>query len=130
MSSRSLNHLRFVAPIGVILALVGTAGAAGSFDGTYRGSVTVVLNNNYQGCSASPDSVLVIRNNHFTRQWAGQAVFDVDVAGDGTFNKTASYTAGRNRQGTVTITGKIAGASLEADIGSDRCRLHMSLKKS
>ena len=125
MSSRSLNHLYFV----VILALAGTALAAGPFDGTYRGSQTVLLNNNYQGCSARTDIVLVIRNNHFTRQWAGN-VIDVDVAGDGTINKTASYEAGRNRQATLTVTGKIAGASLEADIGSDRCRMHLSLRKS
>ena len=129
MSSRLLNHLHFAVPIAVGLALAGTAGAASSFDGTYRGSQTVLRNSNYQGCIDRTDIVLIIRNNHFTRQWVGN-VIDVDVAGDGTFTKTASFEAGRNRQATLTVTGKIASASLEADIGSDRCRMHLSLRKS
>ena len=131
MSSRLLNHLHFAVPIAVTLglALAGMARAAGPFDGTYRGSQTVLRNSNYQGCIDRTDIVLIIRNNHFTRQWVGN-VIDVDVAGDGTFTKTASFEAGRNRQATLTVTGKIASASLEADIGSDRCRMHLSLRKS
>lgn len=129
MSIRRTVSLHFAVPLAVILALAGTAVAVGPFDGTYRGSQTVLLNNNYQGCSARTDIVLIIQNNHFTRQWAG-SVINVDVAGDGTINGQASYQAGRGRQATASITGKIAGAGLEADIGSDRCRMHLSLKKS
>ena len=130
MSSRRKHSLHFAVPLAVTLALAGTAGAAGQFDGTYRGSQTVRLNNNYQGCSDSNDAVLIVRNNHFTRRWAGDSVINVDVANDGTFNGQASFIAGRNRQATVSITGKIAGGGLEADMGSDRCQLHLSLKKS
>ena len=129
MSSRITHSLHFAVPLAVTLALAGTAGAAGPFDGTYKGNQTVLRNNNYQGCSDRTDIALIIRDNHFTRQWVGY-VINVDVANDGTFSGKASYEAGRNRQATVSITGKIAGAGLEADIGSDRCQLHLSLKKS
>ena len=108
--------LHFVAPAVVLLSM-----------GRTGGSQTVLLSNNYQGCSARTDIVLVIRNNQFSRQWAGN-VIGVDVPGDGTINKTAIFEAGPDRQGLLTITGKIAGASLEADIG--RCRMHLSLAKS
>jgi hypothetical protein len=121
--------LHFAAPLAVILALAGMASAAGPFDGTYRGSETMVRGNNTALCTAHNDLVIVVRNNHFRRRWV-EADLNVDVAGDGTFNSSTMYDLGRHRQGTVTITGKIVGASLEADIGSDRCAFHMSLKKS
>ncbi len=127
--TRSLNHLRFVVPAGIAFAVAGTAIAGGAFDGTYKGSQTVVRNNNYQLCTSRNDIVLIIQNNRFTRLWANTPV-SVDVAGDGTFSNTASYDMGRSRKATVTITGKIAAASLEADMASDRCALHLSLKKS
>jgi hypothetical protein len=74
------------------LAVTAAAGAAGPFDGTYSGSQTVQLNNNYQGC-ADRNIALVIRNSHFTRPWGGDE-FGFDVASDGTFNKTGFYNAG------------------------------------
>ena len=127
---RRTTPLHFIAPTAVLLALSGTAWAAGSFDGTYRGTQTVLLNGNYPGCAAR-NVVLTIQNNHFTRLWGGRGdAINVDVASDGTINATAMYEAGRGRQATVTITGKIAGPRLEADIGGDRCRLHLSLTKS
>jgi len=127
-----LSHLHMVVPIAVTLALTGVAGAAGPFDGTYRGGETMVRGNNSTFCTANNDMVIVVRNNHFTRRWGpgGQANLSVDVAGDGTFNGSTTYDVGRHSMGTVTITGKIAGTSLEADVGSARCAFHMSLRKS
>jgi hypothetical protein len=118
-----------VVAIAATLTVAGAAGAAGPFDGTYKGSETVQLNNNYQGCSNRTDIVLIIQNSHFTRRWY-DTQFGVDVASDGTFSQVASFDAGRNRRANVSITGKIVGASLEADMGSDRCKMHLSLKKS
>jgi len=89
----------------------------------------MVRGNNTTLCAAHDDLVIVVRNNHFRRRWVN-ADLNVDVAGDGTFNSSTMYDVRRNGKGVVTITGKIVGASLEADIGSDRCAFHMSLKKS
>ena len=127
-----LSHRRMAVPIAVTLALSGVARAAGPFDGTYRGSETMVRGNNSTFCTANNDMAIVVRNNHFTRRWGpgGTANLSVDVAGDGTFNASTTYDVGRHSMGTVTITGKIAGASLEADVGSARCAFHMSLKKT
>jgi hypothetical protein len=126
--THSPHVLLLTVAVAATLAMAGAAGAAGPFDGTYSGSQTVQLNNNYQGC-ADRNIALVIRNSHFTRPWGGDE-FGFDVASDGTFNKTGFYNAGRGRQAQVTVTGKIVGASLEANIGSDRCKMHLSLKTS
>jgi len=123
------TRLHLAAPLAVLLALAGMASAAGPFDGTYRGSETMVRGNNTTLCAAHNDLVIVVRNSHFRRRWV-EADLKVDVAGDGTFSGSTMYDVGHNRRATVTITGKIVGASLEADIGSDRCAFHMSLKKS
>ena len=40
MSSRITHSLHFAVPLAVTLALAGTAGAAGPFDGTYKGNQT------------------------------------------------------------------------------------------
>jgi autotransporter translocation and assembly factor TamB len=112
------------------LTLAGTVSAAGSFDGTYKGSQTSTGTNNSQECaSLSRDNVaLTVQNNHFNRQW-GEGVLSVDVAPDGSFATSVNATSGR-RLRTIGIKGRIAGGNLEADIGSDLCSAHLSLKKS
>jgi hypothetical protein len=103
----------------------GAAGAAGSFDGIYKGSAIT----NTQGCYNRTHIVLTVRNNHFNRHWA-DAEMNVDVAGDGTFSAGTSFLVGDRAMRHVTINGKIADASLEADFDSERCTYHMSLRKS
>jgi hypothetical protein len=111
------------------LALAFPAAAAGSFDGTYKGTQRVTRSNNSQACdSLTKDMVLVVRDNHFNRGWY-ETVIGIDVTPDGTFHQTQMITVGR-RQAVVQVNGKISGASFEADIGTDACTAHLSLTKS
>jgi hypothetical protein len=112
------------------LALAVPAGAAGSFDGTYKGTQRVTRSNNSQACDSltKDNMVLVIRDNHFNRGWY-ETVIGIDVTPDGTFHQTQMITVGR-RQAVVQVNGKITGASFEGDIGTDACAAHLSLTKS
>jgi hypothetical protein len=125
---RSPRHLHFAVLIAVILALVGTAGAGGAFDGTYKGSQTVLRSRAFWcHLSNSDHYVTVVRNNHFNRGWGG-ANMNVDVHADGTFHSEGAIQQYRTVK-PVSITGKISGDRLEADIGDIDCAIHVSLKK-
>jgi hypothetical protein len=102
--------------------------AAGAFDGVYKGTQQTTKTNN-DGACANLDhaaTTLTITDNHFTRKWS--AVLEVTVAPDGSFQQ--SVVAGMRPLRTATITGKIVSGNLEADIGTDLCSAHLSLKKS
>jgi hypothetical protein len=113
---------------GLGLAVAGPAVSAGSFDGTYRGSQRVTLNNNSSDCAniKQDNMVLTVTDNKFIRHW-GVATLPVDVAPDGTFSSSVVVSNRPLRQ--AQIKGKIAGGDLEADIGTDLCAAHLSLKK-
>jgi hypothetical protein len=115
------------------------AQAAGSFDGTYRGSQTTLRSNNSPSCANMDRDNVVLRitNNHFSRAWGrnnnGGDTVEVDVAPDGTFKGTVTALSNRtNRYGvrSYDINGRIAGAELTAEFGSNICAVKMTLHKS
>lgn len=103
--------------------------AAGSFDGTYRGTQRVTQQNNTPECdrSNSDKAVVEITNNRFTRRWLVDLT--VDVAADGSFAATGAVGGTRTFR-AVEIKGRIVNGAFEADIGSNTCTAHLSLKKS
>jgi hypothetical protein len=107
--------------------------AANTFDGVYHGTQRTILTNNSAGCAhIDHDLVLRIQNDHFTRRW-DLTDLSVDVAADGSFEaKQLVQARSRNTgpQRFVQIKGQIMADKLEADIGSNRCAAHLSLKKS
>jgi hypothetical protein len=113
---------------GLGLAVAGPAVSAGSFDGTYRGAQSVTLNNNSSDCAniKQDNMALTVTDNKFVRHW-GVATLPVDVAPDGSFSSSVVVSNRPLRQ--AQIKGKIAGGNLEADIGTDLCAAHLSLKK-
>ena len=115
------------------LAAAGGVAAAGTFDGVYRGTQRTTLTNNSGECAHidNNNAALQIQNNHFTRVW-GPANLSVDVAADGSFAAEQMVGGGRGTGAprTVQIKGKITGGNLEADIGTNYCTAHLSLKKS
>ncbi len=114
--------------LGGLVLVTAAAGAAGSFDGRYVGRQTGTLTTSAPDCQSLDYPVsIVIQDGHFTRRW-GQADLDVTVAADGSFAASV-VTPDRRRLRTIAIKGTIAGAALEADIGSDLCAAHLSLKK-
>jgi hypothetical protein len=111
------------------LAVVSAAAAAGSFDGTYKGTQATTTKSADASCANLDRGIsVVVQDNHFSRHW-GQAELQVPVAADGSFD-TKVTTSDSRRLRTIAIKGKIADGGLEADIGSDLCSAHLSLKKS
>jgi len=115
-------------------ALPAPSFGAGQFDGNYRGTQRTLRSNGTAQCAnLNHDNILlVVQDNHFDRHW-GEADLAVDVGADGSFRQSKSVaTVGAKGGGlrVIEITGKIAGGNLEADIGSDLCAAHLSLRKS
>jgi hypothetical protein len=131
LAAASLRRLPVLLPIALAgLVLVGPASGAGSFDGSYRGNQTTLRSNNTQDCSTldHPNIVIVVQDNHFTRRW-GVGDLSVDIGPDGSFSKSV-VTSDSRRLRNIAITGKITAGNFEADIGTDLCAAHLSLKKS
>ncbi len=131
MTSRSLR--RFGPTLALVclgMTLAMPAGAAGAFDGTYKGPQTVTRTNNTQPCNglAKDDTVLAVQDSHFKRGWYS-TVLDVEVGADGKFHQTQSIVVGRRHE-VLQIDGAITGNRLEADIGTSGCIAHLSLTKS
>jgi hypothetical protein len=112
------------------LATASLASAAGSFDGTYRGTERTIRSTPGPTCAhIDQDNYrVVVTNNHFVEHWAGTAL-EVDVAADGSFHATAPFATGRYSR-VLEIKGSITGNSMEADFGSEFCAGHLSLKRS
>jgi len=123
--------------LALALVLAGTcfataaasAVAAGSFDGTYRGTQKTIRTNNSSDCTRIDQDhmSLTVQDNHFIRHW-GVVTFDVTIAADGTFTSN-EVTGAQRKLRAAQMTGKITGNNLEADIGTDLCAGHLSLKK-
>jgi hypothetical protein len=129
---RSPRHLYFAVSIGLTLALAGMAGAVGAFDGRYTGSQTPMYTLNECGYGGFRDGItIVVKDNHFYRTWdRARLSLSVHVADDGTFEQSGSmYTYSHARPRMGSIRGKITGRNLEADLGDDRCMVHLSLKR-
>jgi hypothetical protein len=130
-AAASIRRLPGLIPLAFLgLVLVGPASGAGSFDGTYKGNQTTLRANNTQACATLDHSnvVVIVQDNHFTRRW-GVGDLSVDVAPDGSF-ETSVVTSDSRRLRSITIKGRIAGGALEADIGTELCAAHLSLKKT
>jgi hypothetical protein len=132
--------LHFALRLGVALALtscrVGMISTAGPFDGTYKGSQTILRSDNGAECMHRDDIAIAVRDGRFN--WIDNSVFvsttilDVAITAEGSFSKWGSVWG---LDGTiispVNIEGKITGNKLEADIdGGFSCISHLSLTKS
>jgi hypothetical protein len=128
-------HVKHQLHVVAALAILGLAAAtsppaaAGPFDGTYTGTQRETQNNNSGACMRinQDHATIKIENGHFTRAW--RVTLEVDVAADGSFKASKLNNADKPMR-VVEIKGRIAGAKLEADIGTDLCAAHLSLTKS
>lgn len=124
---RSVASLAVLGLVALGASGAGPAGAQGSFDGVYKGSRKVALDNN-SGCRLvnHPESI-TIRNNHL-RVRLGSSMVDTNVASDGSFSGS-TWSPSRNGVTVVSLKGRIVGGKLEADIGVPSCVAHLSLSK-
>ncbi len=84
-------------------------------------------NNSSECLSIKQDHMaLTVTDNKFVRHW-GVATLPVEIAPDGTFSSSVVVSNRPLRQ--AQIKGKITGGDLEADVGTELCAGHMSLKK-
>jgi hypothetical protein len=114
-------------------SLVGSAVGAGTFDGTYTGTVVLSESSNpkciWKGSiptTITPDSITVI-NNHFDHDIREMPI-SIDISPDGSFE---GHTVLRNMYGTwpLHIVGKITGDVLRASVPGNRCDFTLTLKK-
>lgn len=122
---------------GALIAVAGlafAAQAAGPFDGTYTGQAALVSGNNGGVCKTFNTSISVT-DGHLTYVHGGYAVIHTNVAADGSFNGSGAGTAiqgGRGAHGPaeVTLQGKVAGSSIDAQASSPNCAFHLTLRKA
>jgi hypothetical protein len=128
-------------PLAAALALLLAYGgppalAASDFDGTYRGTWHVTLNNNTAACGRAerPDATLTIRQNRFTVIWAGERIEgSVDPDGNVTAGNLQAdhYTYNRaGRSATFHLRGRIVDGVLDAQGGGPACQVHLSMRKA
>jgi hypothetical protein len=96
------------------------------FDGTYNGTIQL-LPNGHPTCRGSQPVIITVANNRLRyTHFGGNVVYDTPVKLDGTFSDW-----GRNVVSGLpqSLTGRIAGDTIEADTGTSACSYHLSLKK-
>ena len=126
----------------VLAALLGlplAAHAASPFDGTYRGSQEALRANSAGACAkmARDDVVIRIVDGRFSRKWGsntsgGGDTIELQVKPDGSFSGSVAALAQQSsRHGTreYTMSGRITGNVLEAELGSNLCAVRMRLEK-
>ncbi len=111
-------------------AMPGPAGAASPFDGRYVGPMKATKNDNSGYCKSADhdNSVLIIKDGVVKYTWG--VALEAKIAADGSFADDKPGVAIRGASPTISISGKITGPRLEADVGSSRCAAHLSLTKS
>ena len=112
-----------------LLPMTHTAvNASGTFDGVYTGAARETLNNNggrYLNLGRATEIVVVDDTFHY--KWVRD--MEAKVRADGSFFVSALGRAARGASPSVSVQGRIAGGKLEADVGGDRCAVHLSLTK-
>jgi hypothetical protein len=108
--------------------LANHATAAGPFDGTYSGPLRETRNNNSGYCTIPSATQIVVANGMIKYKWG--VPLETTVAADGSFSVDHVGMAMRGAAAMISLKGRITGGTLEADVGSDRCAAHLSLKKA
>jgi hypothetical protein len=61
-------------------------------------------------------------------------VINTDVAADGSFSGSAAINAvsgrGTHAPAQVTLQGKVAGSAIDAQVSSENCAFHLTLRKA
>ena len=113
-----------------LLALGGTAMAAGPYDGVYNGTrTTKALRPGALGCTPmTADASITVTDNRFGVT-VGNFSKDIEVSADGTIKGSMQY---RTSTGifVVNFAGKITNGDFQMDRGNEYCATHVSLKKS
>ena len=109
------------------MATAGIVLAAGPFDGFYRGTRHETKNSNSGYCRNvnNDQTQLAVTDSVAKYAWGG--TMEAPVKPDGTFQVT---TEGWRNGLPFELKGNIVGGNLEADVGNNTCRGHLSLKKS
>jgi hypothetical protein len=119
--------------LGLTLAmppLAGRAIAAGPYDAVYAGPMRETLNNNSGFCqNLNHDTRVSVVNGVISFPW-GRVTLQATVGADGSFfSEVPGMQATRGTSATYQLKGRIAGGTLEADVGGTACAAHLSLRK-
>jgi hypothetical protein len=115
---------------GLINVLPASAGTA-LYDGSYSGPTTVTFAVSNEACGPGGDFSLAIKDGKIDVKW-GDYPIKLEISEDGTFR--GHVAVGKNGRRGLNIRGKIAGATLVANLrtqtaGEHLCSYHWSLAK-
>jgi hypothetical protein len=118
-------RFRTIAALSALIAyaVAAPAGAAGPFDGTYRGTATNLVPGG-AGCWPGGPMIKRVVDSKFTMPWPPSEM-KLTVAPDGTISGTVSLT-----KALATGTGKITGNTMALEVGGQRCRYRFEGQKS
>jgi hypothetical protein len=127
---RSKTLIALGLAVGVV-PLASGAMAAGPFDGPYTGYQRQTKTDNGGHCqNINRDNLrATVTDNTIEWKWGGVPL-KAAIAPDGSFSTSAAGWASRGASGAFAFSGKFAGGSLEADVGSSACAAHISMKKA
>jgi hypothetical protein len=121
-----MKHGYWVAAALIVLPLVA-GNAAGPFDGKYNGERTV-LRGSPPICPAPGNVTWTVADSRISLPFYATSV-TMDVADNGSFQKSFQYRVGNGVQGSETWQGQITGVTLSADLQTGACQMHYALKK-
>ena len=124
------RHLAVSAICGMIcLAVAGSAlGAGTSFDGAYTGKRVLTKDTGGPGCPAADEVSVTVHGKMLTVTISEHQTFVISFNPhqDGSF---LEIYVDPSDDDTVTVEGRIAGGSLDADVINPPCEHHWHLKK-
>jgi hypothetical protein len=118
------TRLAVAAALGTLMAyaVAAPAGAAGPFDGTYRGTSTNITSGG-GGCPSGGPLTKTVVNNTFGMSWSTSEI-KLTVGPDGTITGSAGV-----GKALFSATGKIVGSTMAMEYGSLRCRYRFEGRK-
>lgn len=106
--------------VALTIAALHPANAAGPFDGTYRGPLTVTGAMG-RTCSGTPAVNRVVKDSVLSFKWVASQI-SVPVAADGTISGDRSF--GGKGKAHIHLTGKITGDVMTFDTEGTGCGFH------
>ncbi len=128
MSTR--KHVSLPLLFGALLAGVAPnpAGAAGPYDGTYRGPLTATEAMG-RTCHSAAGVSRVVTDNVLSYQWAG-AQMNIPVAADGSISGERRFGSAGKGRGLLRVTGRITSNVMTLDSEGNGCGFHFEGRRT
>jgi hypothetical protein len=119
--------LRSLALTGIFIAATAAlpAHAAGPFDGTYVGPLTLTTGGGGASCPPGTTVTRIVTDSVMPMKWGtNNSEIHIKVSADGSINDSGSIGSA-----LATVRGKIANGMMTYDVGGARCNYHFEGRK-